>query len=84
MTIEITRENLLDCVTFAWMMFIAAFIYIGVIHLETISRCLVIQTELMVKGSQPSLTFEPSEPQPTPDPPSSFEAPADPRRGDRI
>ena len=84
MTFTITRETVTDALLFTWFLFMTAFVYIGVTHLETISRCLVIQTELMVKGSQPSMTFEPSGPQPTPDPPSSFEVPADPRRGDRI
>ena len=53
MTITITKDGIADTLLFGWMVFLAAFLYIGVLHLETISRCLVIQTEIMVKASAP-------------------------------
>ncbi len=51
MTLNINRENVLDALMVAWLLFMAAFTYIGVIHLETISKCLLIQTEIMVQSS---------------------------------
>lgn len=69
MTVSITREGILDSLMVAWLLFTAAFLYIGVTHLETISRCLVIQTEIMVGGQRSGITLDP--------PPSDPQAPAD-------
>ena len=68
MTITITKEGLLDSLFFAWLLFAAAFMYIGVMHLETISRCLVIQTDIMTRGSGVSENVTP---------PDNPQAPAD-------
>jgi len=51
MTTTITKDGVLGALMVAWLLFIAAFTYIGVIHLETISKCLLIQTEIMVQSS---------------------------------
>lgn len=59
LTVSITREGILDSLMVAWLLFTAAFTYIGVTHLETISRCLVIQTEIMVSGQPGGIVIDP-------------------------